>query len=118
MMLVLHLRSASVLHSVQPRSISRRCWRDVAGWSASCGRAVGVEHKFPTHTIISLAVHAAVWEHRADGASLVVVAVQPIPAADLHLPPVFKSRNAIQPTPYDHLDVGPDRGVRVPGAGA
>ena len=66
------------------------------GWSASCGRAVGVETASPPQTIISLPVHAAVCAHRAVGASLVVVAVQ-LSVLGLYLPPVPKRKNGSNP---------------------
>jgi hypothetical protein len=66
------------------------------GWSASCGRAVGVETASPPQTIISLPVHAAVCAHRAVGASLVVVAVQ-LSVLGLYRPPVSKRKNGSNP---------------------
>jgi hypothetical protein len=42
----------------------------------------------PPQTIISLPVHTAVWKSRANGASVVLVAVQ-LFVAGLYLPPVF-----------------------------
>jgi hypothetical protein len=43
----------------------------------------------PLQTIISLPVQIAVWSNRAEGALLVVVAVQ-LSVLGLYLPPVFK----------------------------
>jgi hypothetical protein len=61
------------------------------GWSASCGRAVGVETASPPHTIISLPAHTAVCPNRAVGALVVLVAVQLL-LLGLYLPPVPKSK--------------------------
>ena len=44
----------------------------------------------PPHTIISLPVQIAVWESRASGALVVLVAAQ-LFVAGVYLPPVFKS---------------------------
>jgi hypothetical protein len=52
----------------------------------------------PPQAIISLPVQTAVWSHRANGASVVLVAVQlSVPAS--YLPPVLKSIAGQQKTP-------------------
>ena len=61
------------------------------GWSASCGRAVGVVTASPPHTIISLPAHTAVCPNRAVGASVVLIAVQLL-LLGLYLPPLPKSK--------------------------
>src|SRR5262245_60715609 len=50
----------------------------------------------PPQTIISLPVQIAVWPSRAEGALLVLVAVQ-LSVCGLYLPPVFKK--VLPPTP-------------------
>ena len=49
----------------------------------------------PPHTIISLPVNTAVWNHRASGAFVVPVGVQ-VSVTGLYCPPVL---NALLPTP-------------------
>jgi len=57
-----------------------------------------VRNECPAQTIISLSAHTAVCERRADGASVVLVAVQVL-VAGLYLPPVFWAPGPGSPRP-------------------
>jgi hypothetical protein len=55
-------------------------------------KSIAGQQKMPPQTIISLPVHAAVWESRAEGALAMLVAIQ-ISVLGLYLPPVLQSLN-------------------------
>ena len=63
-------------------------------------------HLTPPQTIISLPVQTAVWKSRAEGALVVLVAVQ-LSVLGLYLPPVLKILPPSESTPDDHFAASP-----------